>query len=112
MHIAPCVAFNVACMNAYDPLDLDTPNDAQLREERAKATAQQYAEDIKWLMSDKRGRRFVRSLLERGGAYRNSFNTNALTMAYHEGRRAVVNELQHEVTALAPERFFEMLRGK
>lgn len=112
MHITPHPAFNVAYMNAYDPLDLDNDHDAQLRQERAEAAAQQYAEDIKWLMSDKRGRRFVRSLLERGGAYRNSFNTNALTMAYHEGRRAVVNELQHEITTLAPERFFEMLRGK
>ena len=100
-------------MHTNDPLDLTAQETAQLqRQERAEEAARQFAEDVKWVMSDKRGRRFVRSLLERGGAYRNNFNTNALTMAYHEGRRAVVNELQHDITALAPDRFFEMLKGK
>ena len=45
--------------------------------------------DLKWVMSDPRGRRFIWDLLAFTGIHQDSFSTNALTMARNEGRRAV-----------------------
>ncbi len=67
-------------------------------------------DDMKWLMSNKRGRRFVARLLERAGVWRLSFNTNALTMAFNEGTRNEGLRLLAQITAHCPDRYTEMLK--
>ena len=75
-------------MSDHDPLDT-----AGLDKSRAdtkakdKLTQQSEADDVKWLMSSKRGRRMVWRQLERAGVFRLSFNTNSMTMAFAEGAR-------------------------
>ena len=94
----------------HDPLDIDG-------QERAKAEAQKQAriahaiesEDIKWLMQSKRGRRIVRRILDRAGVWQLSFNTNALTMAFAEGRRNEGLALLATITKHCPERYTELL---
>ena len=67
-------------------------------------------DDLKWVMSNKRGRRFVAGLLERAGVFRTSFNTNALQMAFNEGNRNEGLRLIALLTAECPDRYAEMLK--
>lgn len=75
-------------MTQYDPLDTagqeQARSDSRTRERLAQQTE---SEDVKWLMSSKRGRRIAWRVLDRAGVYRLSFNTNAMTMAFSEGAR-------------------------
>jgi hypothetical protein len=66
--------------------------------------------DLKWLMSNKRGRRFVHRLLERAGVWRLSFNTNALSMAFNEGTRNEGLRLLAQLTEHCLDRYSEMLK--
>lgn len=76
---------------------------------RATVAAQFEVEDIKWLMSSKRGRRMVHRLLESAGVFRISFHTNALQMAFNEGNRNQGNALLALVTNHCPDRYLELL---
>lgn len=67
------------------------------------------AEDLKWLLSSKRGRRIVYRLLQRAGVYRSSFNTNALQMSFNEGNRNSGLMLLAAITDSSPERYAEMI---
>lgn len=94
-----------------DPTDLYALDNAQLdAAERAQQAAQLETDDLKWLMSNKRGRRFVYRLLERAGVWRLSFNTNALTMAFNEGTRNEGLWLLAQITLHCPDRHAEMLK--
>lgn len=98
-------------MSHSDPLDIRGQESAQAEaEERARLESQIEIDDVKWLMSNKRGRRFVARLLERAGVWRLSFNTNALTMAFNEGHRNEGLRLLAQVAAHCPERYMEMLK--
>lgn len=97
-------------MSNLDPLDTRGQKQAEaLREQRAKLAAQIESEDIKWLMSSKRGRRIVWRLLERAGVYRTSFNTNALTMAFNEGVRNEGLRLVAQLNTSCPGHYTTML---
>jgi hypothetical protein len=61
-------------------------------------------------MSNKRGRRFIFTLLERAGVWRLSFNTNALTMAFAEGTRNEGLRLMAQLTEHCLDRYSEMLK--
>lgn len=86
--------------------------EAARREKRKQATVSRQIEidDLRWLMSNKRGRRFVWRLLDQAGVFKLSFNTNAMQMAFNEGGRNYGNRLLAEVTSLCPERYSEMLK--
>jgi hypothetical protein len=98
-------------MSYFDPLDIRSQERAQAEaEERALMASQIEIDDVKWLMSNKRGRRFVARLLERAGVWRLSFSTNALTMAFNEGTRNEGLRLLAQITAHCPDRYAEMLK--
>jgi len=91
-----------------DPFSLE---DAQEElSKRARFTADLEINDLKWLMSNKRGRRFVHRLLERAGVWRLSFNTNALSMAFAEGTRNEGLRLLAQLTEHCLDRYTEMLQ--
>ena len=75
-------------MSNYDPLDLrsqeKTEADKKLRE---KLVRENEEVDLKWLMSNKRGRRIIWRLLDQAGVFRLSFNTNAMSLAFAECNR-------------------------
>lgn len=72
-----------------DPFDIDGAERAQRdREEKQRLISRQEVEDIKWVMSDKRGRRMMWGLLERAGLYRSSFTGNSETF-FREGARNI-----------------------
>lgn len=71
-----------------DPFDLAGQQAAREdADERAKLQARIEIEDLRWVMSNKRGRRHIHRQLERAGVWRLSFHTNALQMAFNEGTR-------------------------
>lgn len=75
-------------MSKFDPLDVRAQEQAREEAtERARLAQRQDAEDFKWLMGSKRGRRMVWRQLERAGVFRLSFNTNAMQMAFAEGSK-------------------------
>ena len=98
-------------MSYSDPLDIRSQERAQAdAEDRALLAAQIEIDDVKWLMSNKRGRRFMARLLERAGVWRLSFNTNALTMAFNEGTRNEGLRLLAQIATHCPDRYTEMLK--
>jgi hypothetical protein len=95
----------------YDPLDLRGQEMArQKREQDERFLRQRKADDVKRLMSSRWGRRFMWELLAAAGTYQQTFNTNAMQMAFNEGKRSVGNQLLAYVQATCPERFVEMLK--
>lgn len=98
-------------MKHLDPLDISSQERAKAdADDRAQLAARVEIDDMKWLMSNKRGRRFVWRLLDQAGVWRLSFNTNALTMAFAEGQRNAGLRLLAQITAECPERYSEMLK--
>lgn len=74
----------------YDPFDLvGQQRVKQQQDERSKAARLEEVDDLKWLMGSKRGRRILWRLMDRSGAHRSSFSTNALSMAFNEGSRNI-----------------------
>ena len=72
----------------YDPLDLrGQERDRADKELRERLDRQNEEADVKWLMSQKRGRRMVWRFLDQAGVFRSSFSTNAMQMAFAEGNR-------------------------
>jgi hypothetical protein len=98
-------------MSLTDPTDTRALERAQSQADERNAQAGRVeADDLKWLMSNKRGRRIAFRLLERAGVWRSSFNTNALTMAFSEGTRNLGLMLLSQITAHCAERYDEMLK--
>lgn len=95
---------------SYDPTDI-TDEDVRAFDEAERVRIAQIIErdDFRWLMADKRGRRFVARLLHRSGVKNPSYNTNALAMAHAEGRRSLGLWLDELALSLTPDRYLEML---
>lgn len=97
-------------MSHFDPLDLrgqETAADAA--KQRSALTLRTEAEDFKWLMKDKRGRRIVWRLLEKTGMYRSSFTGNSETF-FREGQRNVGLLLTAQIHEHSPEMYPVMLQ--
>lgn len=93
--------------SSFDNPDHEAERDkAKLRE---RLEAQSEVEDLKWLMSSKRGRRIVNRQLVSAGVFRISFTTNALQMAFNEGNRNQGNILLAMITEHCPDRYAELL---
>jgi hypothetical protein len=98
-------------MSDYDPINTVAQERKQAEDaKRETRAAKQEIEDLKWLMADKRGRRFVLRLLERSGVWRISFDTNALVMAFREGNRNEGVTLVAKLAAHCPDRYADMLK--
>lgn len=94
------------------PEDLTPENSeaAQSKREAGKLARQVEANDIKWLMANRQGRRIVRRWLAAAGIYRTSFVANdSHASAYVEGKRAFGLQILGDVVAAAPEDYLTML---
>ena len=76
----------------------------------AQLAEQTEIDDLRWLMSDVRGRRWMWRQLERFGVYQSTFTGEPLTGAFKEGQRSRGLELVAAITQHCPHRFFEMHR--
>ena len=66
------------------------------------------AGDFKWIMSNKRGRRFIWRLLEKAGVFRSSFTGNSETF-FREGARNIGLQVLAMVHEHTPESYTLML---
>lgn len=87
-------------------MDIEQQQQHELAQRRKQLS---HEADVRWLMSDKRGRAVVRNLLSIGGVYQSSFSVDALAMAFAEGRRQVGLLLLSEVQRLAPDETILMM---
>jgi len=94
-----------------NPLEPEEQEAARREEqERQRILQLQENEDLKWLMGAKRGRRVVHRMLERAGVWQLSFNTNAMTMAFNEGRRNEGLALTNRLMQACPEQWALMIK--
>ena len=93
----------------YDPIDLrGQDKKAREDEERARAAQKREAADLRWLMGQRQGRRAVWRLLAMARLDNLSFDTNAMQMAFKEGKRSVGLELLSKLMEVCPELFLVM----
>lgn len=98
-------------MSDHDPLDIRGQERAQAeRNLRERIARENEDSDVKWLMSSKRGRRFVWRLMDQAGTFRSVFNTNSMAMAFAEGNRNTGLRILAMVTSLCPEHYPAMLK--
>jgi hypothetical protein len=64
--------------------------------------------DLKKVLGDVEGRRFVWRILSESGIFRGSFNANALAMAFNEGKRDIGLLVIGEINGNVPQRLFQM----
>lgn len=57
------------------------------RKRKAEIEREREIEDLKWVMADPKGRRFVWSLIEASDVGKSPFNTNTAQMAFNAGRQ-------------------------
>lgn len=98
-------------MAEQDPTDLKTQERDKAKAERKQALESEVAaEDIKWLMGHKQGRRIAYRQLARAGVWQSSFNTNNAVMSFNEGRRDHGLAFLDQVMAHCPEQYLVMLK--
>lgn len=96
-------------MTKRDPTDLRGQERHREDVEQArKLERDQEKADFAWLMSDKRGRRFIWRMLENTGVYRSSFTGNSETF-FREGARNVGLKLISDIHEFAPDAYPLML---
>jgi hypothetical protein len=98
---------------SYHPID-----EAESREqsehakrEHAQQRERQQAEDVKWLMANAQGQRFLTRLLEETAVFSTAFHTSGQVMALNEGRKQIGYWLIGELTAHTPDAFINLLRS-
>jgi len=89
--------------------DSSNPEHVTDRKKKARADAETRENDIRWLMSDPRGRRIVWAFLEETGIYRSSFTGNSTTF-FNEGRRDVGLKLLAEINEIAVDQYTLMVK--
>jgi len=86
-----------------DPFDIDATHarDTQ-RSDAQRAERERADNELRFVMADARGRRFVWQLLGEAGVYRSSFASDPLVMAHAEGRRDMGLRLLDRLLRVAP----------
>lgn len=84
--------------------DYPDDNEAQPRSDARKLARQVEANDWKWQMSSKQGRRVVWRLLGEAGVFRSSFTGNSETF-FREGKRAMGLHMLEEIQTHCAEAF-------
>ena len=94
----------------YDPLDTAAQQAAEAEAtERAKIKAGNLADDFRWLMSNRRGRRLAWWLLDKAGVHRSSFTGNSNSTFFNEGMRNVGLALMAQILEVCPQQYTLML---
>lgn len=92
-------------MSDFDPTDIAAAEEREAEAKtEAKRIADQEVEDLKWLMSDKRGRRIMWNLLAFTGVFRQPFTGNSETF-FRCGMMNVGQKYLGDINQHAPERY-------
>lgn len=93
--------------SGFGPIGEKQAREAQ---ERQRAERDAEAADIVWIMGSKQGRRVVRRLLSQARVFQSVFDTNAMAMAFAEGRRNQGLKLLDLVNTHCPQLYPVMMR--
>ena len=97
-------------MDNHEGLSGDEVQDAAQRQQAGEERQRRRdAEDLKWMLSDARGRRLMWKWLGESGLYRSSFTGNSHTF-FNEGMRNFGLQRIAEIHEHAPEAYFKMLK--
>jgi hypothetical protein len=97
-------------MNHSDPFDIQSQERAIAdNSDKAKLAHEVEIDDLKWLMGDKRGRRFMRGVFKRGLLDTVIFNTNAMTMGFMSGRQVEAGYQKSLIELHCMNRYVEMI---
>ena len=99
-------------LSGEHPFDVLQSQEAEKTEASERNARQRRIEqeDLRWLMSDKRGRRIMHRLLSAAGIYRSSFTGDATLAVFREGERNIGLRFLHDVQETCPERYVTMLQ--
>ena len=98
-------------VSTYDPMDLRGQERAQDETESRERLAQEVEDqDLRWLMSSKRGRRIVWRLLAEAKPHADPFNTNAIIMSRNVGTQIYGRWLFARVQSLCIELYVVMVK--
>lgn len=96
----------------YEPFALEENEKEKTEKQlRAKIKAENEVKDLQWVMSDKRGRRFIWSLLGMTGVFRISYTGNSETF-FREGMRNVGVMLLDQLKTHCDELYIAMERER
>lgn len=96
-------------MDLHDPMEALDPPDSQ-EAERAEIARRVEIDDLKRVMSNKSGRRFISDLLKRSAVDASSFDTNPAAMAFKEGVKWLGQRILDDLKTHCPDRYIEMLK--
>lgn len=82
----------------FNPTDLTALDEQRsTAKEQSRFDAAVELEDVRWLMSSKRGRRFMWRLLGDAGLYQQSFDGNTNWSIFKEGKRSIALRLMASI---------------
>lgn len=85
-------------------------------ERRRSAKREQFAADLKWLMSDVRGRRLMAKLLSDTRMFASTYNPLskdvATEMAFYEGQKNIGYRALADINAHCPDAYFLMMKER
>lgn len=94
-----------------DPTDLTQQDaDTEADEAQAKAQQDQDAEDIKWLMNSKAGRRIAWRLLDRTHVYTTAFAGSDAQTNFNCGERNIGQWFLDEIVSHSAESYLRLLK--
>ena len=88
---------------------MNQESNRELAIKEAQASQAEVRQDLRWLMSERRGRRIVWRLLSDAGVFQLSFHTNAMQMAFNEGIRNKGLKMLNDLLANCPELYTRMV---
>lgn len=96
----------------HNPLDPSAQEAAQAKQAEAEHLQRlQEADDFKWLMANKVGRRIMWRLLGMAGLFRNAFVPGDQgTTNFRLGEQNIGQRLLHEIHEFCPEKYHEMVK--
>lgn len=97
-------------MNHSDPFDIQSQERAIAdNSDKAKLAHEIEIDTLKWLMSDKRGRRYMLGVFKRGLLDTVIFNTNSMTMSFMSGRQVEAGYQKSLIELHCMNRYVEMI---
>lgn len=96
-----------------EPLVKNAADEEQLKgaAKKEKISRKRALDDLKWVLSERRGRRFFRELIEECGVFRQSYTGNNDTV-FNEGKRRIGLKLWGDLSEASPEIYALMMQEK
>lgn len=96
-----------------DPVDIEAQEERQrVQEELDVIHSFIRNNDMEWVLSDERGRRFVWWLLEEAGVYSSSYDGTSEGTIFNEGNRVLGLKVLERIHEISPEKYLQMIKER